>query len=63
MPAVRSDHRGRGAVAELEHREQRLDLLGLLEMQRAQLDRHHQHPRLRPGTDDVMRGPQRKTAA
>ena len=52
------DERRRGAVAELEHGEQLLELLGVLEVQRAELDGHREHPRVGPRARDMVSGAQ-----
>ena len=48
------------AVAELQRREQPLDILLELEVEAGKLDRHHQHPRLGLGADDMMGQPKRR---
>jgi len=54
------DERSRRTVAELKHRQQRLDVTDRLEMQRRKFDAQHQHPRLGLGPDDMPRGPDRR---
>ncbi|PAV92826.1 hypothetical protein WR25_07700 [Diploscapter pachys] len=55
---ARHQRRG-GTIAELQHGEQRLDLVRRLQMQRRQLHRHHQHAGVGVGPDDMPRGAQR----
>ena len=53
------DERGGGAIAELEHREQRFERGVVLQMQRRQLDAQDKHARLRVGPYDVACAAQR----
>ena len=55
-----ADQAGRRAVAELQHRKQGFHSVAFLEMERGQLDRHHQHPCPGVGADDVTRAAQRR---
>jgi hypothetical protein len=60
--SLSGDQRRGGAVGELAHRQQAFEPVGRLEVQRAQLDRDHQHARCRIRAHDMACGPQRGDA-